>query len=127
MYLTATPKFKLGGIAFCESTLAYYEWEHCMSVHHSAVILSITNQKYFYFRKDMSFSASGRRAFSPNTPADINLGNIVKFSRQGGRISRGVVRYLGHLPGKNDTYLGVELEQESKYIVLNSLRDKLMC
>ena len=75
----------------------------------------------------MSFSASGRRAFSPNTPADINLGNIVKFSRQGGRISRGVVRYLGHLPGKNDTYLGVELEQESKYIVLNSLRNKLMC
>ncbi len=38
----------------------------------------------------------------------------MKFSRQGGKISKGIVKYAGHLPGKNDMYLGVELEKEGK-------------
>lgn len=54
-----------------------------------------------------------RRPFCPRSPSDINLEDLVKFSRQGGKISRGIVKYVGHLPGKNDTYLGVELEHES--------------
>ena len=56
-----------------------------------------------------------RRAFAPRAPADVQLGDVVKFSRQGGRISRGLVKYMGHLPGKNDTYLGVELEKDSEF------------
>ena len=65
------------------------------------------------FRKDPCYSPSGKQGFSPQSPADIQLGDVVKFFRPGGRISCGVVRYIGHLPGKDDTYLGVEYEQES--------------
>lgn len=57
---------------------------------------------------------SGRHPFAPRAPADVSIGDVVKFSRQGGKISKGVIKYIGHLPGKNDTYLGVELEHESE-------------
>ena len=44
------------------------------------------------------------------------MGDVVKFIRQGGKISRGVVKYIGKLADKSDSsmYLGVELENESK-------------
>lgn len=58
--------------------------------------------------------SSVKRAFGPRSPADLVIGDMVKFSRQGGKISSGEVKYIGHLPGKTDTYLGVELESESK-------------
>ncbi|ELT99138.1 hypothetical protein CAPTEDRAFT_228426 [Capitella teleta] len=59
-----------------------------------------------------ALNLAGRHPFSPRTPADLSHGDVVKFSRQGGKISKGVIKYIGHLPSKNDTYLGVELEHE---------------
>ncbi|XP_073526583.1 uncharacterized protein [Phyllobates terribilis] len=51
-----------------------------------------------------------RRPFAPKNVADINLGDLVKFSRPGGKISKGTIIYKGHLPGREDVYVGVELE-----------------
>ncbi|CAH1799845.1 unnamed protein product [Owenia fusiformis] len=62
------------------------------------------------------FDIKGRRPFAPRSPADCNIGDIIKFTRNGGRVSRGAVKYIGHLHGKNDAYLGVELEHgDSKH------------
>ncbi|CAF1261641.1 unnamed protein product, partial [Didymodactylos carnosus] len=59
---------------------------------------------------------SHKRPYAPTTISDIHLNDIIKFSRPGGKISKGVVRYIGSLPGKNDQYLGLELEdEESKH------------
>ena len=66
------------------------------------------------FSLDTSFDTAGKRPYAPRYPSDIHVGDVVKFSRQGGRISRGIVHYLGHLPGKNDMYLGLELEKDGK-------------
>ncbi|XP_041350917.1 uncharacterized protein LOC121369903 [Gigantopelta aegis] len=54
----------------------------------------------------------GLKPFAPRTPADIKTGDVVKFSRQGGKLSQGTVKYVGHLPGRSDAYLGVELHKE---------------
>ncbi|CAF1380505.1 unnamed protein product, partial [Didymodactylos carnosus] len=57
-----------------------------------------------------------KRPYAPTTVSDIHLNDVVKFSRPGGKISKGVVKYIGTLPGKNDQYLGLELEdEESKH------------
>ena len=62
-------------------------------------------------------SVAGKRPFVPRQATDVRLGDIIKFTRQGGRVARGHVRYVGHLPGREDSYLGVELEsqQEGKH------------
>ncbi|XP_066562473.1 serine-rich adhesin for platelets-like isoform X2 [Amia ocellicauda] len=51
-----------------------------------------------------------RRPFAPRSVADLRVGHLVKFSRPGGKISQGTVKYMGNLPGRQDIYLGVELE-----------------
>ncbi|KAM4045192.1 uncharacterized protein ACNLHF_008992 isoform 2-T2 [Anomaloglossus baeobatrachus] len=51
-----------------------------------------------------------RRPFAPKSLADLNHGDLVKFSRPGGKISKGTIKYKGCLPGREETYLGVELE-----------------
>ncbi|XP_048396366.1 centrosome-associated protein 350-like isoform X2 [Stegostoma tigrinum] len=51
-----------------------------------------------------------RRPFAPRSIADLKIGHLVKFSRPAGKISKGLVKYLGHLPGRQEAYLGVELE-----------------
>ncbi|XP_032889074.1 golgin subfamily A member 5-like isoform X1 [Amblyraja radiata] len=51
-----------------------------------------------------------RRPFAPRGIADLKLGHLVKFSRPAGKIGKGVIRYRGHLPGRQEAYLGVELE-----------------
>ncbi|XP_078264989.1 uncharacterized protein LOC144598652 isoform X2 [Rhinoraja longicauda] len=51
-----------------------------------------------------------RWPFAPRGITDLKLGHLVKFSRPAGKIGKGVIRYLGHLPGRQETYLGVELE-----------------
>ena len=66
------------------------------------------------FSKEPNFSTIGKVPFAPRNAVDVKSGNIVKFCRQGGKISRGIVRYVGHLPGKNDMYLGVELDHEGR-------------
>ncbi|XP_022292459.2 uncharacterized protein LOC111103465 isoform X4 [Crassostrea virginica] len=55
---------------------------------------------------------SGMKPFSPRSPGDINLEDVVKFSRAGGKLSQGAVKFVGHLPGRSDAYLGVELDKE---------------
>nr|XP_033806435.1 uncharacterized protein LOC117363173 isoform X3 [Geotrypetes seraphini] len=51
-----------------------------------------------------------KRPFAPRSVADLKLGNVVKFSRPAGKISKGRVKYVGHLFGREDVYVGVELE-----------------
>ncbi|XP_075056388.1 uncharacterized protein LOC142141621 [Mixophyes fleayi] len=51
-----------------------------------------------------------RRPFAPKNVGDLKLGDLVKFSRPGGKISKGTIQYKGHLPGRMEVYLGVELE-----------------
>lgn len=55
---------------------------------------------------------TGMKPFSPRSPGDINLEDVVKFSRAGGKLSQGAVKFVGHLPGRSDAYLGVELDKE---------------
>ena len=76
------------------------------------------NYIFLFFCMDCrseSFSTLGKRPFAPRTASDIHVHDIVKFARQGGRICRGLVKFIGHLPGRNDTYLGVELDKDGKF------------
>nr|XP_042715024.1 uncharacterized protein LOC101945954 isoform X3 [Chrysemys picta bellii] len=58
-----------------------------------------------------------RLPFAPRNVTDLKVGNLVKFSRPAGKISKGTIKYLGHLLGREDVYLGVELEgsEEGKH------------
>ncbi|XP_067848407.1 putative leucine-rich repeat-containing protein DDB_G0290503 [Heptranchias perlo] len=51
-----------------------------------------------------------RRPFAPRSIADLKIGHLVKFSRPAGKISKGVIKYMGLLPGRQEAYLGIELE-----------------
>ena len=62
----------------------------------------------------ISLSTTGRRPFAPRSPADLALGDIAKFTKPDGRICRGVVKFVGHLHDKNETYIGLELEYQGK-------------
>ncbi len=42
------------------------------------------------------------------------MNDTIKFSRPGGKISKGIVKYIGPIPDKSDQYLGLELEDEGK-------------
>jgi hypothetical protein len=53
-----------------------------------------------------------KRPFVPIKADDIQMGDVIKFSRPGGKISRGIVKYIGPLPDRNDTYFGLELDSE---------------
>lgn len=56
----------------------------------------------------------GLRPFAPRSAADLQLSDVIKFSRQGGKLSQGTIKFIGHLPGRGDIYLGVELDKEGK-------------
>lgn len=56
----------------------------------------------------------GLRPFAPRSIADIRNEDVVKFSRVGGKLTQGVVKYVGHLPGRSEAYLGVELDKDGK-------------
>jgi len=60
---------------------------------------------------------SGKRAYKPHRPGDLNIGDVIKYRRSGGRIHVGLVRYVGHLPGKSKPVVGLETEQASKFVV----------
>ncbi|XP_072850363.2 uncharacterized protein LOC110077679 isoform X1 [Pogona vitticeps] len=55
-------------------------------------------------------SHTSRRPFAPRSTADLKVGNLVKFSCPAGKISKGTIKYLGPLFGREDSYLGIELE-----------------
>jgi len=94
----------------------------CVSLSIIFILLKIEpiTLLFFYFkisfndRRENSFNTCSKRPFAPRNAHDISVGDIIKFSRQGGKISKGQVKYVGPLPNKNDTYYGVELEHESK-------------
>ncbi|EDO30311.1 predicted protein [Nematostella vectensis] len=50
------------------------------------------------------------KPFAPNSPQDIQLGMRVLVTRTRGNVGRGVVKYVGSLPDRTDTYIGVELD-----------------
>lgn len=58
--------------------------------------------------------SSPRRPYAPSSITDIHVNDTVKFSRPGGKISKGTVKYIGPIPDKSDQYLGLELEDEGK-------------
>ena len=47
--------------------------------------------------------------FAPTSSDDIQLGMEVLITRARGQIGRGIVKYVGPLPGRRDTYIGIEL------------------
>ncbi|XP_063715820.1 putative leucine-rich repeat-containing protein DDB_G0290503 isoform X2 [Symsagittifera roscoffensis] len=55
-------------------------------------------------------SLDAPKFYLPKVPSDARKGDRVKFSRKGGKVSHGIIKYAGKLPGRNDYYLGVELE-----------------
>ncbi|CAF3678945.1 unnamed protein product [Rotaria sordida] len=60
--------------------------------------------------------ATPRRPYAPLSISDIHLNDLIKFTRPGGKISKGIVKYIGSLPSKTGQYLGLELEnEESKH------------
>ena len=64
---------------------------------------------------------SAKRAYRPHLPGDLNIGDVVKFRRLGGDIHVGQVRYIGHLPGKSEPFVGVETEYASESAVVSSM------
>lgn len=63
-----------------------------------------------------------KRPFVPLKAEDIRIGDFIKFSRPGGKISKGLVKYIGPLPDRNDTYFGLELDLEGislRYVFQN--------
>ena len=94
----------------------------CWHLH--ICIKHVVNYIYIYFVY-LFFSAlinltTGMRPFAPRTPGDINIEDVVKFSRQGGKLSQGKVKFVGHLPGRSDVYLGVELDKEGTVLFSNN-------
>ena len=65
--------------------------------HSSAVTAPYTGTKLF------------AKPFAPKSSSDIQVGMEVLVTRSRGEIGRGVVKYVGPLPGRKDTYIGVEL------------------
>lgn len=63
-----------------------------------------------------TFDVSSKRAYRPHVSGDLNIGDVVKFRRPGGRIAVGQVHYIGHLPGKSDAFVGVETEHASEFL-----------
>ena len=53
----------------------------------------------------------------PLKPEDIRQGDFIKFSRPGGKISKGMVKYMGPLPERGDVYFGLELDSEGGYFL----------
>ena len=49
------------------------------------------------------------KPFAPKSSSDIQVGMEVLVTRSRGEIGRGVVKYIGPIPGRKDTYIGVEL------------------
>ncbi|OCT95223.1 uncharacterized protein LOC108708387 [Xenopus laevis] len=80
---------------------------HCDSAHHS-----YSPETFCKTTSSTRPSASvlPRRPFAPKSISDLKVGNLVKFSRPAGKISKGTIQYKGHLPGREEVYLGVELE-----------------
>lgn len=65
--------------------------------YHSAATGSYTGTKQF------------TKPFAPTSSSDIRVGMEILVTRSRGEIGRGVVKYVGPLPGRKGVYIGVEL------------------
>ncbi|KAL8603408.1 hypothetical protein ACOMHN_004259 [Nucella lapillus] len=84
-----------------------------VSISSSSLTQGLTALSLYLFQfPDPSSLTQGLRPFAPRSPADLRSDDVVKFSRQGGKLSQGTVKFVGHLPGRSDVYLGVELYKE---------------
>lgn len=54
----------------------------------------------------------GMQPYIPRSSDDMHIGDVVKFSKQSGKISQGVVKFIGPLYGRRDIYIGIELQNE---------------
>jgi len=81
-----------------------------------APILPTQHNKTALTQGKLTLNTAGRRPFAPRSPADLNINDIAKFTRPDGRICRGVVKFIGHLHDKNETYVGLELEYQGKQV-----------
>ncbi|XP_038658187.1 uncharacterized protein LOC119969067 isoform X1 [Scyliorhinus canicula] len=81
----------------------------CKSTPSSPVFLSIYSNRKKSMRS-IDKAVLPRRPFAPRDIADLKIGHLIKFSRPAGKISKGVIKYLGHLPGRQEAYVGTELE-----------------
>lgn len=52
-----------------------------------------------------------RLPFEPTNPNEIKLGYCIKFIRNDGRLSQGLVAFSGSIPGKPELMFGVKLKQ----------------
>ncbi|XP_057306170.1 protein Daple-like [Hydractinia symbiolongicarpus] len=51
--------------------------------------------------------------FCPTTSRDLRVGMKVSVNRACGKLSRGIVKWIGTLPYRSGDYIGIELESES--------------
>lgn len=56
-----------------------------------------------------SYHKLSTKPFAPRSSSDIKLGMEVLVTRSRGQIARGKVKYVGPLPGRHETYIGIEL------------------
>ncbi|KAL4232736.1 hypothetical protein ACF0H5_007424 [Mactra antiquata] len=70
------------------------------------------NKSSLTLSSSLNSLTQGLRPFAPRSAQDLQIEDVIKFSRQGGKLSQGTVKFIGHLPGRGDIYLGVELDKE---------------
>lgn len=98
-----------------ESTSSPYSRSLHISGQRSAASSSYSTNPQLLATNPHPPSASGSRTklfskpFAPTSSSDVRLGMEVLVTRSRGQIGRGVVKYVGPIPGRKDMYIGVEL------------------
>ena len=83
--------------------------------HHSTSSSSYSTSSHSLTTSSYATTASRKgtklftKPFAPKLSSDIQVGMEVLVTRSRGEIGRGVVKYVGPIPGRKDTYIGVEL------------------
>ncbi|XP_044143760.1 uncharacterized protein LOC122933072 isoform X2 [Bufo gargarizans] len=62
------------------------------------------------------------RVFVPRSPLDLNIGSRVKILLPSGKVGTGIVYKVGHLPGKDELQVGVDLESQECWQHLSSFK-----
>ncbi|XP_033002272.1 uncharacterized protein LOC117045380 [Lacerta agilis] len=100
-------------IAQHNQTTSHENYDQNISSSSSSGVSQVdTCNKYCPNRIRLDKAALSRRPFAPRSVTDLKVGNLVKFSCPAGKISKGTVKYLGPLLGREEDYLGIELEGE---------------
>ncbi|XP_040277843.1 uncharacterized protein LOC120993403 [Bufo bufo] len=62
------------------------------------------------------------RVFVPRSPLDLNIGSRVKILLPSGKVGTGIVYKVGHLPGKDELQVGVDLESQECWQHLSTFK-----